>query len=207
MRPAYALARRVCQFVFVTFFRGRVFGRRHVPAEGGVLLVSNHQSFLDPVLATLAIPRECNYMARHTLFENRKFRRLIEYLNAYPVKRDTADIGAIKETLRRLKADRVVLAFAEGTRTPDGRVGPFHAGVVLLARKARVPIVPVVILGAFEAWPRQAKLPRPSRIIVAYGEPLDLATRPNWTDEECVTAVRDRVLALQEHYEPLLRPW
>src|SRR5262245_28199568 len=108
MRPWYRFCRWLCHGVFLVFFRGRVYGRDNVPLEGGVLLACNHQSYLDPVLATLALPRECHYMARDTLFRNPQFRRMIESLNAFPVKRGTADIGAIKETLRRLKNGALV---------------------------------------------------------------------------------------------------
>ena len=129
MRRGYAICRLLAQVLFIGLFRGRVFGTQRVPRAGGVLLVSNHQSFLDPVLATLALPRECNYMARHTLFNIAWLRPIMEYLNAFPVKRGTADMGAIKETLRRLKAGKVVLTFPEATRTVDGSVGPMRAGV------------------------------------------------------------------------------
>jgi len=200
MRLGYALLRLLSQLIFTLLFRGRVFGTHHVPRRGGVLLVSNHQSFLDPVLATLAIPRECHYMARHSLFQQPWLRRLITYLNAFPVKRGTADLAAIKETLRRLHAGHAVLAFPEGTRTPDGSIGPMHAGVVLLARKARVPIVPVLILGAFESWPRTRKLPRPRPILVVYDRPLYPHRHPQWTDQDCVAAVRQRLLTLQQRY-------
>lgn len=200
MRRGYAICRIISQLLYILLFRGRVFGVPNVPRTGGVLLVSNHQSFLDPVLATLALPRECNYMARHTLFDIRWLRPIMEYLNAFPVKRDTADMGAIKETLRRLKAGKVVLTFPEATRTPDGSVGAMRAGVVLLARKARVPIVPTLILGAFESWPRTAKLPRPHPVVVAYGEPISPHEHPEWDDNECVALVRGRVLALQARF-------
>jgi 1-acyl-sn-glycerol-3-phosphate acyltransferase len=200
MRRGYAICRLISQLLFIFLFRGRVFGTERVPRQGGVLLVSNHQSFLDPVLATLAIPRECNYMARDTLFHIRWLRPIMEYLNAFPVKRDTADMGAIKETLRRLKAGKVVLAFPEGTRTEDGSIGPMRAGVVLLARKARVPIVPTLILGAFESWPRDAKLPRPHAVLVAYGEPLYPHEHPEWSDEACVALVRGQIIARQAHF-------
>lgn len=208
MRRAYAFARLVSQILLIYVFRGRVFGTHHVPRRGGVLLVSNHQSFLDPVLATLAIPRECNYMARDTLFHHPVLRRVIEFLNAFPVKRGTADMGAIKETLRRLKSGKVVLTFPEATRTVDGSVGPMRAGVVLLARKTRVPIVPMLILGAFESWPRTAKLPTPRPILVAYAEPIYPHRQVEWTDEECVEVVRQRVLELQARYKshPILGP-
>lgn len=207
MRRGYAACRLAAQVLLTFLFRGRVFGTRHVPRQGGVLLVSNHQSFFDPVLATLAIPRECNYMARDTLFHHRLLRRVIESLNAFPVKRATADMRAIKETLRRLKQGKVVLTFPEGTRTTDGRIGPMRAGVVLLARKARVPIVPMLILGAFESWPRTAKLPTPQPILVAYAEPVYPYEHAEWTDEQCVEIVRGRILALQERFRshPILR--
>lgn len=106
MRRSYRICRYAAQVLFVALFRGRIFGTRHVPLQGGVLLVSNHQSFLDPVLATLAIPRECNYMARDTLFHHPVLRRVIEFLNAFPVKRDTADMRAVRETLRHSSAGR-----------------------------------------------------------------------------------------------------
>jgi len=200
MRPGYRFLRYLSQMFFVFFCRGRVFGVRNVPRRGGVLLVSNHQSYLDPVLATLALPREGNYMARDTLFRQRQFRRLIEYLNAFPVKRGSADVGAVKEMLRRLKGGEVVLAFPEATRTADGSIGPMRAGVILVARKARVPVVPTLILGAFETWPRTALLPRPHPVLVAYGEPLYPHAHPEWDEEQCVRVVRDRILALQARF-------
>jgi 1-acyl-sn-glycerol-3-phosphate acyltransferase len=198
MRRGYAICRWIAQLLYIFIFRGRVFGTARVPRTGGVLLVSNHQSFLDPVLATLALPRECNYMARDTLFAIRWLRPIMEYLNAFAVKRDTADMGAIKETLRRLKAGKLVLAFPEGTRTEDGSVGPMRAGVVLLARKARVPIAPMLILGAFESWPRTARLPRPHPVLVAYGEPICPHEHLEWGDDQCVELVRGQIIALQD---------
>lgn len=206
MRPYYRFCQLVCQVTYLLLFRGRVFGTRNVPRSGGVLLVCNHQSFLDPVLATLALPRECHYMARATLFRNRFFRRLIESLNAFPIKRGTGDVGAVKETLRRLKRGALVTTFPEGTRTFDGHVAPMQTGVVLLARRAGVPIVPTLILGAYEAWPRQALLPRPAPIIVAYGEPLWPRQMQGVFDEDCVSIVRGRILEMMARYRrhPLL---
>ncbi|MFH1746480.1 MAG: lysophospholipid acyltransferase family protein [Planctomycetota bacterium] len=172
-----------------------------MPTSGGVLLVSNHQSFLDPVLATLALPRECHYMARDTLFRNPFFRWLIESLNAFPIKRGVADLRAIKETLRRLKNNQLVVTFPEATRTTDGSIRAMQPGVILLARKANVPIVPTLILGAFESWPRHARLPKPHPVIVAYGPPLAPALLKSLDDEECIRQVRARILDLQRLYQ------
>jgi 1-acyl-sn-glycerol-3-phosphate acyltransferase len=200
MRPWYRFCRIACQTLFLAFFRGRVFGTSRVPRTGGVLLVCNHQSFLDPVLATLALPRECHYMARDSLFHNPFFRRLIESLNAFPIKRGTADLGAIKETLRRLKAGALVVTFPEATRTPDGSLQPMAPGVILLARKARVPLVPAAIMGAFESWPRHARLPRPHPVVIAYGQPLSPDTLANLPDDACIAEVRRRIQELMDRF-------
>ncbi|MFQ5807511.1 MAG: lysophospholipid acyltransferase family protein [Phycisphaerae bacterium] len=200
MRLWYRCCRAVAHALFFLLFRGRVFGVQNVPRTGGVLLVCNHQSFLDPIFATLALPRECHYMARDTLFRNRWFRRLIESLNAFPIKRGVADVGAIKETLRRLKQGALVTAFPEGTRTWDGSVGPMQPGTVLIARKAGVPLVPALLLGAYEVWPRQALLPRPAPVIVAYGQPLWPDQMKGLSAEECTSVLRNRILEMMARY-------
>lgn len=200
VRVYYRACRFLCQAAFLTIFRGRVFHVERVPRAGGVLLVCNHQSFLDPVLATLALPRECHYMARDTLFRGALFTSLIQSLNAFPVKRGAADVGAIKETLRRLRSGGLIAVFPEGTRTSDGRVGTMRAGPVLIARKAQVPIVPTLILGAYESWPRRAPLPRPSPVLVAYGEPLRPAAISGLSDEICIERIRSEILSMMRHY-------
>jgi 1-acyl-sn-glycerol-3-phosphate acyltransferase len=200
MRPWYRFCRMMSHAVFLLVFRGRVLHTARVPRKGGVLLVCNHQSYLDPVLAALALPREAHFMARDTLFRGGFFKPLIESLNAFPVKRGSADIGAIKETLKRLKNGGLITVFPEATRTEDGTIRPMQPGVVLVARKAGVPLVPTLILGAFEAWPRHAKLPRPRRVLVAYGEPLTPAEMKELSDEQCVALVRGRIVELMERY-------
>ncbi len=206
MRLYYRVNRLIAQVLFRLCMKGRAFGVRHVPVTGGVLLVCNHQSFLDPILATLALPRECHYMARDTLFRNRWFRALIQSLNAFPIRRGAADLGAIKETLRRLKGGHLVVTFPEGTRTVDGSLGPLAPGVVLLARKARVPLVPAALLGAFEAWPRHSRLPRAHPILVAYGAPLPPALLDALDDDACIAEVHRRIADLMVRHAPLLAP-
>ena len=168
----YKFARRLLQVVFSLCFSVRCTGRRNVPATGGVLLASNHQSFLDPILVGFGLHREVHYMARETLFRNPLAGWLIRALYAFPVKRHSADLPAIKKTLRFLKNGEVVNLFTEGTRTRDGKIGKMQPGIVMLARKAGVPVVPVVIDGAFEAWPRDHKLCHCYPIRVMYGRPI-----------------------------------
>lgn len=197
MRHTYHAAQTLCRGAYELLFQGRAIGLNHVPQDGPVLLLSNHQSFLDPVLVALSIPRECAFMARDTLFENPRFSQLIRYLNAFPVKRGTADIGAIKESLRRLKRGEALVAFPEGTRTPDGSVGTMQPGAILLARKSSAPIVPVNIHGAYELWPRTAKRPRLGPLCVTYGQALSTSDLATMTDEEAMAEVRSRIIGMQ----------
>ena len=162
--------RGLCQIVAITAFGIRSFGRENVPTQGGALLASNHQSFLDPMVVGLCLWREVHYLARDSLFRQPAFGWLIRSVNAFPVKRDTVDLGAIKESLRRLKDHQLLLLFGEGTRTRDGSIAPLQPGMAMMARRAKVPLVPVVIDGAFEAWPRDSKIWRFCTIRVMFGQ-------------------------------------
>jgi 1-acyl-sn-glycerol-3-phosphate acyltransferase len=197
VRLYYRFMRYLCQMAFVLLWRGRVFGRHRFPREGGVLLIGNHQSFLDPVLVTMALHREGNYMARDSLFARPLFRALIVSLNAFPVRRGAADLSAVKELIRRLRAGAVVVAFPEGTRTPDGSIGEMRPGPFLAAQRAGCAIVPVVIDGAYEAWPRHQPFPAPRPIRVAYGEPISPHDVQSMLIDDLIAEVRRRLLALQ----------
>lgn len=206
MRPYYRFFRFLSQWSMVLLLKARIFGMRNVPASGGVLLVANHQSFTDPLLATMALPREGNYMARDSLFENRWFGRLIESLNAFPVRRNAADVGAIKETLRRLKQGRVVLLFPEGTRSEDGRIGPMLPGLGAVARKAGVPIVPTLIDGVYQAWPRNRTLPGTGNAIVEYGRPILPDEYRDLNADQLLEMIRRRLTEMQRRWHGRV-PW
>jgi 1-acyl-sn-glycerol-3-phosphate acyltransferase len=113
------------------------------------------------------------YMARDTLFTNWLFGPVIRSVNAIPIKRGQADLAAMKTIIDRLKSGLPVNLFPEGTRTPDGRIAPVKAGVAMLSRRAKVPVVPMVIEGAFEAWPRNKKIFELGHKVVSYyGTPI-----------------------------------
>jgi 1-acyl-sn-glycerol-3-phosphate acyltransferase len=196
MRAVYAVSRAVVQALYIVLFRGRVFGIDKVPRRGGVILASNHQSFLDPMLATLALPRECHYMARDTLFADPRFRRLIETYNAFPVRRGSSDIAAIRACLKRLAGGALITTFPEATRTQDGRVSPCQPGVIVLARKASVPLVPTALEGAFDAWPRHQKLPWRATIWVAYGDTISPEELRRTPREEMAERLTSRIRTL-----------
>lgn len=169
----YKTIRRIFWFICIFCFRCLVYGRVNIPATGPFLLVSNHQCYFDPVFCTVFIKRMLGYLARDTLFTNRFFGWLLRSVNAVPLKRGKADLGAVKAVLARLKTGNAVCLYPEATRTPDGRIAEFKGGIGLLCRRANVPVIPVVIDGAFEAWPRDKKLfSFRSQISISYGTPI-----------------------------------
>jgi 1-acyl-sn-glycerol-3-phosphate acyltransferase len=163
-------ARIVCAVMFDL----KCFGTEHIPGEGGVLLVSNHQSYLDPVLLAVKLKRPMSFLAKSQLFKNPAFAWLITSLNAFPVRQGRGDKGAIEETIRRLQQGHLLGIFAEGTRTLDGNIGPIQRGVALVVRRAAVPIVPVVIEGSFQSWPKGSKMFHSHPIRVLYGPSLNI---------------------------------
>jgi len=193
----YRWIRFVLQVTISPAWKVRVFNRHYEPAEGGVLYICNHQSFLDPVLMSFALRRPVNYMARDSLFYFPVFKQLIRSVNAFPVRRATADLGALKEAMRRIRDGGQVVVFAEGTRTADGRIGPLLPGVAMLAQRVARWTVPVVIEGAFEAWPRTLALPRPGSVIVQYAPPIPREEAQELPSQEFVDRVRRTLIEIQ----------
>jgi 1-acyl-sn-glycerol-3-phosphate acyltransferase len=193
----YYLCRRGCQIVATMLFQVRVFNRHFEPADGGAVYICNHQSFLDPVLMAMALKRPMNFMARDSLFRLPGFKQLIRSVNTFPVRRAAADTGALKEAMRRLKAGGQVVVFPEGTRTGDGRIRRFLPGVALLAQRAATWTVPVLIDGAFEAWPRTKLLPVGGNIVVQYGQPIPQGQIRKMTTDQFVGMVRQKLIDMQ----------
>jgi 1-acyl-sn-glycerol-3-phosphate acyltransferase len=191
-RCFYSLLRGPCWAVAELFFGFRSFGREHMPASGPALIVSNHQSNLDPPLVGLALSRQIKYVARHGLFFW-PFSWLIIALGAVRLDRKAGGVGGIKATLKLLRANEAVLIFPEGSRTYDGALGPIMPGFCVLARRSGAPIVPVAIDGAFKALPRGSAFPRPSQITVVIS-PAIMPTQYNaMSDDELVALTTQRI--------------
>jgi 1-acyl-sn-glycerol-3-phosphate acyltransferase len=163
-------------------FSLRTEGMRNVPRNGPALLIANHQSYFDPDLVGLAARRHLCYLARKTLFRHRVFRWLIRSLRAIPIDQEGIGIEGIRDILEQLQRGRAVLIFPEGERTHDGLIHPLRPGIALLIKKAKAPVVPVGIAGAYEAWSRHRSFPIPAplflpaqkgTIAVSVGQPLD----------------------------------
>jgi 1-acyl-sn-glycerol-3-phosphate acyltransferase len=170
----YEAIRRSAHVLLAVFFRAQAVDVENVPGSGPLLLAANHQSYLDPpTIGSLVTHRHLEFIARAGLFKYRPFAWVISLLNSIPIREDTGDAQAVREVLRRLEKGRAVLIFPEGSRTPDGKIHTFKRGVALLVKRARCPVVPVAIEGAYQRWPRFGwpRLVGPP-VIVRYGKPI-----------------------------------
>jgi 1-acyl-sn-glycerol-3-phosphate acyltransferase len=183
-----------CWAIAVLAFRFRSMGREHVPATGPVLLVSNHQSHLDPVLVGIACPRQMRFLARHTLFFW-PLSWLIRSLGAVPIDRERGGLGGIKATLKLLHEGEAVLAFPEGTRTKDGHLQPLMPGFCALARRSGATVVPVAIDGAFAAMPRGSRFPHPSPIRLSFCPAISTTEQQQLDDGQLCSLVVARIAA------------
>lgn len=134
----YYLARLLSRIIFKTVFRLKVTGKENLP-DGGFIIASNHNSLIDPPLVGAALRQPVYFMAKKELFEIPIFGALIRSTHAFPVDRTAPELSSIKKAISLLKSGKVLLIFPEGTRKTTGKI---HRGIVLLAHKAGVPVVP-----------------------------------------------------------------
>jgi 1-acyl-sn-glycerol-3-phosphate acyltransferase len=191
-------ARWWCWLFCRLFFHMRFIGRENIPATGPFILAVNHQSFLDPLFAGIALKRVLCFMARDTLFKSRIFGPLLLSVKAIPVRRGQADISSIRKIIEKLKQGNGVCLFPEATRTSDGKIASFKGGFTLLCRRGNAPVVPVLIDGAFECWPRHKKLPKPGcKITISYGKPIQVEQITSMPDDNFAKLLTDTLRAMQ----------
>ena len=173
MNRSYRLGWIFFRTLYATYFRWRVFNPERVPETGGVILASNHASFLDPPLVGAGLKRGINYLARESLFRFPGIGALLRSWSAVPVDRDGGGAAGLKAILDRLLAGGGIILFPEGTRTRDGNLQPARSGIGLVVIKSSAPVVPVRVFGTYEAYGRHIIFPRPGRIAVKYGQPMN----------------------------------
>src|SRR5437016_4964293 len=128
---------------FTLGFSLRTAGSRNVPPDGPVLILANHESFLDPPIIGLAVRRKIHYLARKTLFRNPTFGAYLRSMGTVPVDQEGVAKEGLRTSVELLRAGKALLIFPEGERSPVGDMLPFKPGIHLVLRKAPVPILPV----------------------------------------------------------------
>jgi 1-acyl-sn-glycerol-3-phosphate acyltransferase len=154
------------------FFSFHVIGRDRIPGKGGCILAMNHESYLDPPLAGICCRRPIYYLARKTLLEWPLLGSIFPKVNVVPVDQDRPDMSALKTVIKMVRGGECTIVFPEGERTLDGKLGPAQPGLGLIIAKTLAPVVPMRIFGAYQAFPRGGKRPRPWPITIVVGEPM-----------------------------------
>ena len=156
--------------IFRFLFRGQTKGISNLPKKGGVVVVSNHGSHLDPPVLGHALGRPVAFMAKSELFKVPILSFVISACGAYPVKRGAGDREAIRNASNRLSEGWATGVFLDGTRQENGRVNDPKAGAALLAARTGAPILPVAIVNSHRAFPKGSFLPRLVSIHLRVGE-------------------------------------
>jgi 1-acyl-sn-glycerol-3-phosphate acyltransferase len=191
--PVYRFSRGLTIFVQTLFTRSTIRGREFMPREGGVLVVSNHLSYADPVVLMSTFTRPLLFMAKEELWRTSKGRRWFNaWGGAFPVKRGQNDVRAVRQALELIRAGHPLVLFPEGSRHIHG-LGPPQPGIGYLASRAGCPVLPVGINGTQHIntiWDVRS-LPRFS---VTVGEPFTVDRRadPNGVADE----IMQRIAAL-----------
>ena len=139
----YTILKPVLWLLFKIGLRLHVEGEDNIPAEGPLVIASNHLSLLDPPVIGAAATRKVHFMAKQELFVP-ILGTIYKALGAFPVRRGGADRAAIKHGIDILKDNKVLAIFPEGTRSKTGKLGKAEPGALMMASKAMATIVPVI---------------------------------------------------------------
>lgn len=177
-RPAVAMFYRVASgamaLVLRVFGRWEVCGRSNVPRRGPLIVVANHLHNADPPLLAASLPRRVHFMAKAEFFRTRASRLPIGLFGGFPVRRDEADLAALRAAQALLKSGAAIGLLPEGTRNRTGvAMQAAHPGAALLALRSHAPVLPVAITGTEQIHSLGILLKRP-RITVTIGEPISL---------------------------------
>jgi 1-acyl-sn-glycerol-3-phosphate acyltransferase len=183
-------------------FRPEVHGVANVPRQGPVILAANHLSFVDSFLIPLMTPRRVSFLAKQEYFEGGSPRQwatrtFFSSLDAIGVPRDgfRAAQEALEIALQVLQDGGAFGIHPEGSRSRDGRLYRGRTGVAWLAMASGAPVIPAAILGSDRIQPIGARLPRPGKIVVKFGEPMHFALPPGVRPGPARRTATDEIMA------------
>lgn len=183
----------------ILLFDLRTFRAAPLPRGTAMLVVGNHQSYMDPPLFKVACHGlDLDYVAREGLFRVPWLGALIRSLNATPIRENGGDVAAMRVILKKLGEGRSIVIFPEGARTNDGAMSPFKRGVAILLRRVPCHVTPVAIEGAFDAWPRHKRLPHfRRRVMVMVGKPIPPDELMSKGEEAALRRLEDEIDAMR----------
>jgi 1-acyl-sn-glycerol-3-phosphate acyltransferase len=188
--------------VLKTLFRPWVKGLDNVPAEGAAILASNHLSFSDSIFMPLMVPRPVVFLAKSEYFTGKGIKgkltaAFFRLTNQLPMDRSggAASALSLNAGMEVLKNGSLLGIYPEGTRSPDGRLYRGKVGVARLALEARVPVIPVAMIGTDKVQPIGKRMPNIRRIGMIFGEPLDFSRYYGMEDDRLIQrSVTDEIM-------------
>ena len=173
--------------------RFRVSGRKNLPYRGGVILAPSHRSDFDPPVLGAASLRRVAWLAKRELWQYGWLARVLDFVGSFPVDPASPDRAALKRAREVLDQGEALVVFPEGKISPSGELLPLLPGVILMAMQARVPVVPVGLIGSNGIIPYGSTIPRPTlkRVRVHFGPPI------SFEDLREMPSRQARVLAMQ----------
>lgn len=169
-------------------------GMENTPRTGPLLIVINHTHFLDPLIPTAYLRPDIFPMAKVEVFEGR-WKWMFNAYGSFPVRRGEADMEAIRNAFKVLRAGHALLMAPEGTRAKVGGLQPAHEGAGLIASRAHVPILPVALWGGRALVPNVKKF-RQTQVHVRISPPFIVAQERKFTREEISTITDEIMYAL-----------
>jgi 1-acyl-sn-glycerol-3-phosphate acyltransferase len=158
--------------VFRAYFGMRGEGVQHLPPHGPFLIAPNHVSMLDWAFISYFLPWQVRFVVHREYWDHAVLGRTLRWNGAVPIRTNGPDPLAIRLAHAVLASGEPLIIFPEGGISRTGRPQRAQPGVVSIASASRVPIVPVAIRGAFDAFPRWRRYPRPGRVTLVFGRPL-----------------------------------
>lgn len=160
--------------------RPTIEGVENIPAEGGVLLASNHQAVMDSFYLPLMVKRQIQFPAKKEYFTGTGVvgslqRWFFTSVGQIPIDRSSGDAAqaALDTGKEVLERGDVLGIYPEGTRSPDGRIYRGKTGMARLAMATGVPVVPVAMIGTRQANPIGTWIPRPAKVRIRIGKAID----------------------------------
>jgi 1-acyl-sn-glycerol-3-phosphate acyltransferase len=196
MLPQWALdlIRPVVGVISRVLWRLRWRNTEHIPMSGGLIIASNHQTYIDPFWISVKVPRPTRYLAWDAAFNWPFVGTMLRLFGSWPLQLEGSDPKPIRRSLQWIREGGAVVIFPEGGRgNPDGSMRKFKAGAVRMAIETGVPILPVTIRGGHRVWPPQNRLPRFSAVEIIYHPLFVIEQRENEETRQCARRETERL--------------
>lgn len=167
-------ARVVLGLLMKVLFKCQITGLQHLPRTGRLIIMMNHLYFLDPIVVTVALPRDIAIMSKIENLQTPVLGPLTRWFGGFPVRRGELDLSAVRRSVEVLEREGALLMAPEGTRSKTGGLQRAFKGMALIATRTNSPILPVAISG-HETFLSNLKRLRRTPLRLVIGEPFILS--------------------------------